>query len=147
MRKLNRLPLAALTLLLFLCAPALAQESEEAAVRAAIEHYFQGHATGQGEHFRKVFHADAKLFFIRDGKLTQWTSEEYISRASGKPAADEAQRKRKIDSIDIVGDAAFVKITLDYPSVVFTDYMSMLKIDGQWKIVNKTFHSQPRSAP
>jgi hypothetical protein len=144
MRNLNRLPLAALTLLLFLCAPAPAQESEEAAVRAAIEHYFRGHATGQGEHFRKVFHPDAKLFFIRDGKLTQWTSEEYISRAAGKPAADEAQRKRRIDSIDITGDSAFVKLTLDYPSVVFTDYMSMLKIDGRWMIVNKTFHAKRR---
>jgi hypothetical protein len=144
MRNLKRLPPAFLTLLLFLCAPAAAQESEEAAVRAAIEHYFQGHATGQGEHFRKVFHPDAKLFFIRDGKLTQWTSEEYISRAAGKPAADEAQRKRRIDSIDITGDSAFVKLTLDYPSVVFTDYMSMLKIDGRWMIVNKTFHARRR---
>ena len=145
MRNPKRLSFIALTLLLFLCAPAAAQESEEAAVRAAIEHYFQGHATGQGEHFRKVFHPDAKLFFIRDGKLTQWTSEEYISRAAGKPAPDEAQRKRKIDSIDITGDSAFVKLTLDYPSVVFTDYMSMLKIDGQWKIVNKTFHAKRRN--
>ena len=144
MRNSNRLPFIALTLLLFLCAPAAAQESEEAAVRAAIEHYFQGHATGQGEHFRKVFHPDAKLFFIREGKLTQWTSEEYISRAAGKPAPDEAQRKRKIDSIDITGDSAFVKLTLDYPSVVFTDYMSMLKIDGRWMIVNKTFHAKRR---
>ena len=144
MRNLNRLPLVVLTLLFVTCAPASAQESEEAAVREAIQHYFQGHATGQGEHFRKVFHPDAKLFFIRDGKLTQWTSEEYISRAGGKPAADEAQRKRKIDSIDIAGDAAFVKITLDYPGVVFTDYMSMLKIDGRWMIVNKTFHAKRR---
>jgi hypothetical protein len=144
MRNLNRLPLVLLTLLFVTCAPAAAQESEEAAVREAIQHYFRGHATGQGEHFRKVFHPDAKLFFNRDGKLTQWTSEEYISRASGKPPADEAQRKRKIDSIDIAGDAAFVKITLDYPSVVFTDYMSMLKIDGRWMIVNKTFHAKRR---
>lgn len=144
MLNLNRLTVAVLALLFITCAAAQAQESEEAAVRAAIEHYFQGHATGQGEHFRKVFHPDSKLFFMRDGKLTQWTSEEYISRASGKPAADEAQRKRRIDSIDISGDAAFVKITLDYPNVVFTDYMSMLKIDGQWKIVNKTFYAKPR---
>jgi len=125
--------------------PALAQDSEEAAIRETIQHYFQGHATGDGQHFRKAFHPDAKLFFIRDGKLTQWTSEEYIARASGKPADDEGQRKRKIDSIDISGNAAIVKVTLDYPNVVFTDYMSMLKIDGQWKIINKTFYAKPRS--
>ncbi len=145
MRNLNRLTVAALALLFFTCVPASAQEAEEAGIREAIGHYFQGHATGQGEHFRKAFHTDAKLFFIRDGKLTQWTSEEYISRASGKPAADEAQRKRRIDSIDISGNAAIVKVTLDYPNVVFTDYMSMLKIDGQWKIVNKTFYAKPRT--
>ena len=145
MRNLNRLAFALMAVLFLTCAQASAQESEEAGVRAAIEHYFQGHATGQGEHFRKVFHPDAKLFFIREGKLTQWTSEEYIGRASGKPAADEAQRKRRIDSIDVAGNAAFVKLTLDYPNVVFTDYMSMLKIDGQWRIVNKTFYARPRT--
>lgn len=145
MRNLNRMAFAVLALLFVTCAQASAQESEEAAVRAAIEHYFQGHATGQGEHYRKVFHPDSKLFFIRDGKVTQWTAEEYISRASGKPAPDEAQRKRRIDSVDIAGDAAFVKLTLDYPTVVFIDYMSMLKIDGKWMIVNKTFHAKRKN--
>lgn len=113
--------------------------TEDAAVRAAIEHYFQGHATGDGAHYRKVFHPDSKLFFLRDGKLASWTSEEYIGRASGKPAADEAQRKRTIDWIDVAGDAAVAKLTLTYPTVTFVDYMSLLKIDGEWKIVNKTF--------
>jgi hypothetical protein len=145
MRSLNRLLIAILALFAIAYTSVLAQPSEEAAIRETIQHYFQGHATGNGEHFRKAFHPDAKLFFIRDGKLTQWTSEEYIARASGKPAADEAQRKRRIDSIDISGNAAVVKVTLEYPNVVFTDYMSMLKMDGQWKIVNKTFYAKPRT--
>jgi hypothetical protein len=118
---------------------ARAQNAEEAAVRAAIEHYFRAHATGLGEHHRKVFHPEAKLFAVRDGKFWQLTSEEYISRSSGKPADDEAQRRRSIESVDITGNAAVAKVVLDYPQVRFTDYMSMLKIDGEWKIVNKTF--------
>jgi len=135
----------ALTVLLLLAAPLLAQGpsagSEDAAVRAAIGHYFQGHATGDGAHFRKVFHPDSKLYFMRDGKFMSWTSEEYIGRASGKPAEDEAQRKRRIDWIDVTGDAAVAKLTLIYPTVTFTDYMSLLKIDGEWKIVDKLFHA------
>jgi hypothetical protein len=121
-----------------------AQSSEEAGVRACIEHYFRGHATGVGDHFRKAFHPDAKLFFIREGKLTTWTLDEYVGRASGKPPADEAERKRSIASIDISGNAAFAKVLLDYPSVQFVDYMSMLKIDGEWRIVNKTFYAEPK---
>ena len=127
--------------------PARAQNQDEAAVRAALEHYLRGHATGQGEHFRKVFHPDSKLFAVREGKYWQLTSDEYIARAPGKAAADEAQRKRTIDSVDIAGNAASAKIVLDYPQVKFTDYMSLLKIDGEWKIINKTFDAQPKAKP
>ena len=100
-----------------------AQNAEETAVRQALEHYMRGHATGQGEHFRKIFHPDAKLFAVRDGKYWQLTSEEYIARASGKPADDEAQRKRRIETVDVTGNAAVAKIVLEYPTVTFTDYM------------------------
>ena len=127
--------------------PARAQNAEETAVRQAIEHYFRGHATGQGEHMRKVFHPDSKLFAIRDGKYWQLTSEEYIALAPGKPPADETQRKRTVESVDITGSAAIAKVVLDYPHVRFTDYMSLLKIDGEWKIVNKTFHAEPKVKP
>ena len=124
--------------------PARAQNAEDAAVRAALEHYFRGHATGQGEHFRKIFHPDAKLFAVREGKYWQLTSEQYIANAPGKPPADEAQRKRVIESVDVSGNAAIAKIVLDYPQTKFTDYMSLLKIDGQWMIVNKTFYAEPK---
>ena len=116
---------------------------DQADIRAAIENYFKGHATGDGSHFAKVFHPDSKLFWVgADGALMQRTSGEYIKGASGKPAADEAQRKRRIESIDVAGNAAMVKVVLDYPATTFTDYMSMLKINGEWKIVNKTYVSQ-----
>jgi hypothetical protein len=125
--------------------PVLSQNAEEAAARIPLENYLKGHATGQGDYFRKAFHTDAKLFAIRDGKYWQLTSEEYIARASGKPADDEAQRKRSIESIDISGNAAIAKIVLDYPNVRFTDYMSLLKIDGEWKIINKTFYAESKA--
>lgn len=125
--------------------PARAEHAEEAAVRQAIEHYFRGHATGDGQHFQKVFHPEAKLFWMREGKFAQRTSAEYIAGAPGKPAPDEAARKRSIQSIDITGNAAVVKVLLDYPNARLTDYMSMLKIDGEWKIVNKTFVSEPKT--
>ncbi|HEY0625956.1 MAG TPA: nuclear transport factor 2 family protein [Allosphingosinicella sp.] len=124
-------------------APLRAQAPEEAGVRAALDHYFKGHETGDANHFRKAFHPDAKLFSVADGKLAQLTSEEYAARASGKPAPDEAQRKRSVDSIDITGDAAVAKVVLDYPSVKFVDYMSLHKIDGEWRITNKSFQRLP----
>ncbi len=127
--------------------PAAAQDpiSEEATVRVPLENYLKGHATGDSTYFKKAFHPEAKLFWIRDGKFTQRTSATYISGASGKPADDEAQRKRSIASIDITGNSAVAKIMLDYPNALVTDYMSLLKVDGEWKIVNKIFNVQPKS--
>lgn len=125
-----------------------AMSADEAGVRAAIEHYILGHATGDPEHYRKAFHPEAELFFVRDGKLTQWSLDEYIARAgTGKPAADEARRRRRIASVDVTGTAATAKVELDYPEVRFVDYMALLKLDGEWRIVNKTFDAERRARP
>ncbi|MBK8465679.1 MAG: nuclear transport factor 2 family protein [Chloracidobacterium sp.] len=125
---------------------ASAQTSEKDAVRVPLENYIKGHATGDAEFFKKAFHTEGNLIFIRDGKYTTRSFSEYIAGATGgKPAADEAKRKRSIESIDVVGNAATAKIILDYPTVKLTDYMSLLKINGEWKIVNKIFTSEPKA--
>jgi hypothetical protein len=122
-----------------------ATTADEQEVRAVLDHYLAGHATGDGAHFRMVFHPDSKLYFNREGKFSTRTAEEYISAASGKPAPDEPQRKRRIVSVDVSGDAAQAKVELDYPTVFFTDYFNLLKVDGKWVIVNKTFNARPKS--
>ena len=129
-----------------LTAAAIAQRSDEAAVREAVGHYLQGHATGDGAHFRMVFHPEAKLFWVQGDELRQRTSADYIAGAPGKPAPDEAQRKRRIERVDVSGNAAVAKVILDYPSDALTDYLSLLKVNGEWKIVNKIFVRQPKSA-
>ena len=139
-----RLPVVLMGLLLAFSATASAQTDEEQAARVPLEHYLQGHATGDGAHFRAAFHPEAKLFFIREGKLTTRTSEEYIAGAAGRPPADEAQRKRWIESVDLAGNAGVAKIILDYPNTRYVEYLTLLKIDGEWKIVNKTFYAEPK---
>ena len=120
-------------------------QADAAAARVPLENYIQGHATGNGDFMRKAFHTDAKVMAFRDGKLTNLTSEEFASRFNGKPAADEAQRKRTIESVEITGNAGVGKIVLDYPTVKYTDYMSLLKVGDEWKIVNKVFYAEPKA--
>jgi Putative lumazine-binding len=124
-----------------------AQSAEEAAARVPLENYLKGHATGDGDYIRKAFHPEAKVFSFRDGKLNQLTLTEFTARFTGGPAPDEAQRKRRIESVKITGNAGVGVIVLDYPTVKFTDYMSLLKVDGEWKIINKTFYAEPRAKP
>src|SRR5688500_9868137 len=119
--------------------------NDEAGVRAALQHYLNGHATGNPEEFRKAFHPDARMTFVRDGKLVIVPISEYIARATGQPTADEALRQRRSTHVKITGTAAIGRIELDYPSAFLVDYMTLLKDDGRWVIIAKSFNSAPKS--
>jgi len=121
-------------------------ESAQAGIRATIQHYFQGHATGDPSHFRKAFLPTAHVEIIRDGKFTSWTLDEYCALFKGTPAADESTRVRKIDFVDVSNSTAIAKVTLDYPKLVFTDYFLLLNVDGEWKIANKIASNRPKDA-
>lgn len=118
------------------------QEKESAKI--PLNNYLQGHITGNPEFIRQAFHKDARIMAFRDGKLTNLSVEEFATRFNGKSASDEAERKRSIESLDISGNAAIAKIVLDYPTIKFVDYMSLLKIDGEWKIVSKSYYAEPK---
>lgn len=120
--------------------PAGATSAERDGVAATVRLYFKGHATGDGKHVLQAFHPDAKIFSIKDGTLAALTRAEFAARFPGKPKADEARRDRKILSIDIAGDAAVAKVELRYPDAHIVDYLSLVKLDGSWTIINKVFH-------
>jgi hypothetical protein len=124
-----------------------ADEKEKAAARVPIENYLKGQATGDPEFMRKAFHTEGNMTFVREGKFMSRSFTDFINGFTGKPAPDEAKRKRWIESVEVSGNAAVGKIILDYPNVKFVDYMTLLKIDGEWKIVNKSFYAEPKMPP
>jgi len=133
-----------ITLLVITFVPAvLAQSPDEQAVRATVNQYFQGHATASPDEMRKAFLPTAHIEGIRNGTFVSWTAEDYSSRFTGKPAPDEASRRRTIDTVDVSGSAAMVKATLVHGATTFTDYFVLLKVDGEWKIANKVYSSRP----
>jgi hypothetical protein len=126
---------------------ACAQEVDTASARVPVENYIKAHATGDASYIRKAFHPDAKIYSYRDGKVQVLTVDEFAKLFPGRPAANEDQRVRRIENVDITGNAGSVKVYLDYPNVTFTDYMALLKVDGEWKVINKTFNGIPKQMP
>lgn len=124
-----------------------AQGTEVEAAKAPLQSYIRAHETGNADFMRKAFASDAKIVGHMGGNAISWSLEQYAARFSGKPAVDEAQRRRSFEILDLAGDAAVGKVVLDYPTVKFVDYMTLLRIDGEWKIVNKSFNAQAKPAP
>ena len=129
-------------ILLLLSMPAVAVASDEAASElAAIEttlaDYLEGGRSGDVEQLRRAFHPSARLQFVKDGHYNEWALEEYLGART--PGRRSGHRTRVL-SIDFAGTSATAKLELDFGGYKFIDYMSLLKIDGRWWIVNKVFY-------
>ncbi len=121
-------------------------DSDRAAIDAVIDDYFQGMYHSDTERLTRAFHADARIAGHDEGKLIDNPIDRYIAfigRVSA-PADDGEPFEMEVLSVDIQGTAAAVKVADLYKGLRFTDYLSLLKIDGNWKIVAKTFSHLPR---
>jgi Putative lumazine-binding len=146
MRATPLLAATASTLLLAGAADLSARWADEAAIRQTVQYYFDGGKNRDSVALRKAFHPEARMLFAKDGKLVVVPIGEYITRATKdqpKPGQVDST-KRQVTSVDVTGDAAIARLRLERPDVVVTDYMSLLKVDGRWQIVNKIFSRETR---
>ena len=120
--------------------------AEELAACAPIEQYFLGHAQDDASFMRRAFLPTAHIESMREGVFTSWPLDIYCERFGGKPAADEATRRRSIDWIEVAGSAASARVTLVHGAITFTDYFVLLQTQDGWKIANKAFVGQPTKA-
>lgn len=126
-------------------AQSAADTGAEEGARKAVEGYFMAHALGDGGYITRNLTPDARIEFVDDGQLKVWTREEFTQRFQA-PAADEYRRVRRVERLAVSGNAASAVVTLNYPQVLFTDHLSLLKINGEWKIVGKVFYADRRDA-
>ncbi|MDQ6829903.1 MAG: nuclear transport factor 2 family protein [Gemmatimonadota bacterium] len=123
---------------------AQSKSPDDAAVRAVVERYPHGLKFNDVESFRVAFWPDAKLMFIkRDGTLGRLTQTDWYTGFE-KVAGKEEQGDLRIDALDISGNAASVKVTEVYPKEVYIDYLNLLRIGSEWRIVNKIYTSHPQ---
>jgi len=118
-----------------------ARWADEAAIRQTVQYYFDGGKNRDSLTLRKAFHPEARMLFAREGKLVVVPIGEYITRVGSESLrpGEVDSTERKVVSVDVVGDAAVAKLELKRPNAVLIDYMSLLKVDGRWLIVNKIF--------
>jgi hypothetical protein len=141
------LGLATLTLSMVLASPPAASASDRQEIEATIAHYFRAGDTASSAELRQAFHPAAMMFFVKDGGLTGVSQPEWWSRIDASKDPVKAL-SRRIPVVDVTGDAAVAKVLSEYPTHRFEDYMSLLRVGGQWRIVGKIFHrTAPANAP
>lgn len=112
-------------------------------IATALEDYFDGLYHGDTAKMRKIFMPQAHLFCAVDTPMLDWSLDKYMEVMAGResPASQGKPRHDRILSIDVVGpQTAIAKVECAIPPRYFTDLLTMVKVDGAWRIINKTFH-------
>jgi hypothetical protein len=122
---------------------------DERAIRNHIErYYFEGVSRADTAAAHRAFHPVAVMYFVRDGAFAERTIPDWLGgiakRAAEKPGPDGV--RRRVLSVDVTGSAAVAKLELASPEAVLTDYMSLLKVNGEWTVVGKIFDRRPGTA-
>lgn len=111
-------------------------------ITATLMDYIEGTGNGEPDRLRQAFHPDFNLYTVTDSdSLLVRSGERYISNVQeGK----KNSRIGRIISIDYEKDAAIAKAEIVIPNWrIFTDYFLLLKYEGSWKIVHKSYTWRP----
>lgn len=118
-------------------AEAQSSKSEIEQITATLMDYIDGTANGEPEKLRKVFHPGFNLYTTEKDSLRTRSGEQYIANVK---QGEKTNRIGRIISIDFEKDAAIAKAEIVIPNWrIFTDYFLLLKYEGSWKIVHKSY--------
>lgn len=107
-------------------------------IKAVLNDYLIGMTKKDINRIKKIFVPESQMFFIRDEKLIQIPIFpgllQFIDSSPEDPNCET-----KILVVDVTINAAFGKVEVRSNGLIYTDFFTLLFIDGNWKIVNKTF--------
>jgi hypothetical protein len=128
--------------LFFFAQEAIAQADVKAhdEIKTVLNYYLDGGTNGDSVLFSKAFSPGGQMQYMRNDTLVVVSLKDFMARMpnSGK----KTDRTTKIESVDVYGNAALAKLTIEYPTFFFHDIMSLLKTKEGWKIVGKIFYRQ-----
>lgn len=124
--------------LVFFGIPFTHAQTERESITQTLNDYIEGTANGEPDRVKKAFHKDLNLYTVAGDSVKVWNGQNYIS---GIKEGNKSNRIGSIVSIDIENDAASAKIEILMPDRKrkYTDYLLLLKYQGQWKIIHKSY--------
>jgi hypothetical protein len=116
--------------------------SEYDAIAKTVQHYIDGAKSGRGDDMKPAFHPDATIFGYVGPDLFAGPIQQLFDWNDENGPATGLQAR--IAQLDVEGTIATVRLEMDdWTGHRFTDRFNLLKVDGEWKIMNKVFYLHP----
>ncbi len=109
-------------------------------IKKTIETYVDGYLNAEKGLVTETFYHETKLYSVEEGKIDKTEMKDWINNLEDrKTKGDIRKAKLEFGLIDITEKTAVVKIILKFEKRSFTDYLSLLYIEGVWIIVGKIY--------
>ena len=115
--------------------------TERAEIEQTVQLYIDGASKGDATKLKKAFHDPAWMFGAISGQRFDMPIALMIQEVTANPLDSDGGYSARIVSVQQTSDAAIATVEESgcWGNLSFVDYFSLAKIDGAWKIVNKTF--------
>jgi hypothetical protein len=109
------------------------------AICAAINLYVEGGRSGNSASMQKTFHPNAWIFGYFDGEPFNGPIKKLFDWDDANGPAPDIQAR--ITNVDVAHTVAVARLEIrNWTGYRFTDFFTLMKIDGRWTIMNKVFH-------
>ena len=120
---------------------------DQRAIEQTIQTYFDGLYEGNADKLGSVFHENSALTWDQDGQISVLPRDAWLKMVRERPSSQSRNLARD-DAILLLDQSgpttAFVKVKCQIPPRYFNDYLSLLKTNEKWLIVQKVYAFEVR---
>lgn len=120
------------------------EKEEKEAIAASVQLYFDGMMERNKAKLEEAFIPEARLIGYRGENFTVTTFEDWANGTAKGEKRDPSKYKNILLEIELKGNTALAKTELFWPGIYYYDFLTLIKKDGQWKIVHKTWYEEKR---
>jgi hypothetical protein len=121
------------------------EAGDAAAVRATMERYVDAVYRADVATLRYLFHPAAAMCGYLGENLLAGSPEPFFLDLGGRPSMQAQQAPYKAEILDVHASSLTASLRLEetgfFGAYSFVNYFHLLQVDGEWKIVSKTFQS------
>lgn len=112
-------------------------------VKEVLDRYFNAVYNADIDNLKSIFHKSASMYGYLGSDIVTGTPQIFLDDLSSKSsmASEQTECKYVVESIQVTGDVACASIFVDgfFGAATIKDFFHLIKEDGQWYIVCKTF--------
>jgi hypothetical protein len=109
-------------------------------VISTVNDYVEGLRIGSADGVARAFHDDAVMYGFTDGELLGGPISNLYDFVSKN--GDAPRIKTRLDILSITPTTAVVRVDMETDAIGadYTDFHTLLKQDGTWKVIAKVYH-------